>query len=92
MDPWIFNERRYMMAVPVMMCGGHRDGEILEVPGYLEPESKLLRVTMRVPYDPYGPPLGFDASIPRTFVDLHIVPRKASSGPAWKIDLPKELW
>lgn len=76
----------------VMICGGRRDGEILEVPGYIEPDSRIVRFRMRPPFDPYGPSIDLDDELPFKIVDLNIVPRKSSSGPAWKIDLPKELW
>lgn len=75
----------------VMMFGGRRDGEILEVPGGVEPESKKIKFTMRKKFDPFG---DFDLmeNIEKDVIILDIVPRKAKFGPRWKIDLPKELW
>lgn len=76
----------------VMMYGGPRDGEIVEVPGNVEPDSYTFRLMVKRPFNPYGPPIDLETPIPIETVDLEIVPRISNSGPAWKIELPKELW
>ncbi len=81
------------MAVNVMLIGGKRDGEIIAVPGILEPEHKSYKIVSRkeLPFqikmtekDTY--------SLELITLILNIIPRKAERGPTWKIELPKELW
>ena len=74
------------MPVDVMMFGGHRDGQILEVEGINGvPVSNFLRMTLK----PRPFTVAEDTGTQDT---LEIIPRIAKTGPRWKIDLPKELW
>ncbi len=76
------------MAVEVMMFGGRRDGEILEVPSDWDdnpPKSIQLTIFGK---DIKGDILEWDKKI----LTIDIVPRYEKPGPRWKVELPKELW
>lgn len=81
------------MSVPVMMFGGHRDGEVLEVPGNVVPDTNKIIMTLKPLPVTLDSPTDFGSYLlPKRTIVLDIVPRKARTGPAWKIELPKELW
>lgn len=78
--------------VAVMLMGGRKDGQVMEVPGELAPRDRYLtfavpRITKFEKESEYGQEV---EDIQR--VKAFITPRQADSGPAWKVEVPREAW
>ena len=76
----------------IMLLGGPRDGDLLEVPGDIM-QPTTMHVNFQIPVKSmYDVGESVEDPIRVKVLKVDILPRDDDTGPLWYVNYPKELW